>query len=196
MNDLSKRILDFWFGNVDETGRDTRWFQSTPEFDAHIRDAFGQALTAVGNGAFQRWSAHARSWLAYILLTDQFPRNVHRGEARAFQFDGLALDMAKRGIARGLDRQLGIIERSFAYMPLEHSESLHDQQTCVALFRQLVESASEPDTANAQSSLDYAEQHREIIARFGRFPHRNDVLGRAHTREELAYLKTANRFGQ
>lgn len=196
MNHLARQILDFWFGGASENGYDVRWFQSTPAFDQRIAEGFGNTLVRAGEGAFSDWGFEAHCWLAYIVLTDQFPRNIFRGLARAFAFDGLALDMAKRGVAHGLDRKLSPIERSFAYMPFEHSEHLHDQHTCVALFRELLQSAPMEARERMQSSLDFAEQHREIIARFGRFPHRNAVLGRTPTRDELRFLETANRFGQ
>ena len=196
MKDLPELILEFWFGRVDSDGFDKRWFQSTPEFDRRITGEFGEALARVEHGAFYRWGEQATSWIAYILLTDQFPRNVHRGEARAFGFDHLALAMAKRGIAMGLDRALSHVQRVFAYLPFEHSECLHDQHVSVALMRQLAQIAPREMQERVRSSLAFAESHREIIQRFGRFPHRNTVLGRTHTSEETAYLKTANRFGQ
>ena len=196
MSDLPRRILDFWFAAADSTGFDARWFQSAPEFDQRIAAEFGEAIERAGRGAFQRWGTHASSWLAYILLTDQFPRNVYRGEARAFHFDHLALDMARRGLASGLDRALAPAQRAFAYLPFEHAERLRDQHVSVALFTQLLLSAPPQAQERLRSSLAYAESHREIIRRFGRFPHRNAVLGRAHSRQESAYLETASRFGQ
>ena len=196
MSELAEQILEFWFGNVGPDGTDKAWFQSSEDHDQLIRDRFMKHLESVRQGAFESWRRQADSWLAYILLTDQFPRNIFRGQADAFAFDAFALSMAKRGIHDGLDRQLDPVKRVFAYLPLEHSEALHDQNLCCALFKVLSEVAS-PELGDwLRSSLQFAEGHREIIVRFGRFPHRNSVLGRISSEDELRYLESANRFGQ
>lgn len=196
MSELAKEILEFWFGNVGADGSDKAWFQSSKEHDQLIRERFARHLESLDRGEFESWRRSADSWLAYILLADQFPRNIFRGEARAFAFDSFALSMAKRGIHDGLDRQLDPVKRVFAYLPLEHSEALHDQNLACALFKTLSEVAPPESRDWLGSSLAFAQGHREIILRFGRFPHRNAVLGRASTPDELRYLEEANRFGQ
>ncbi len=196
MSELADQILEFWFGDVGPDGTDKAWFQSNDDHDQLIRDRFLEHLESVRQGAFESWQRRADSWLAYMLLTDQFPRNIFRGQAEAFAFDGLALSMAKRGIHDGLDSQLDPVKRVFAYLPLEHSEALDDQNLSCALFKVLLEVAPPESRDWLKSSLAFAEGHREIIVRFGRFPHRNAVLGRTSTQDELRYLESANRFGQ
>ena len=132
-----------------------------------------------------------------MILLDQFTRNIYRGDARAFAGDPQARELVKQGLATGLDKALTPIQRSFFYMPLEHSESLQDQDQCVALFEQLLEEVPQQGKAVIQSSLDFAIKHRDIIRQFGRFPHRNQAIGRSSTPEEQAYLNSGGaRFGQ
>ena len=196
MNALAESIVEFWFGGAEASGTNSRWFQSDEEFDTRIRDSFESLLPRAAQGEFEGWGQHPDSWLAYILLTDQFPRNIFRGSEMAFAYDHLALHMARRGLAEGLDRRLLILERVFAYLPFEHSESMEDQNLACALMRGLKEEAPEDYAQWIQSSLEFAQLHRDIIARFGRFPHRNATLGRASSEAELDYLKQGKRFGQ
>ena len=196
MNALAESIVEFWFAAPEASGTNSRWFQSDEEFDTRIRDSFQSLLPRASQGEFESWGQNPDSWLAYILLTDQFPRNIFRGSEKAFAFDHLALHMARRGLAQGLDRRLTILERVFAYLPFEHSESMEDQNLACALMRQLNEEAPEDQAQWIQSSLEFAELHRDIIARFGRFVHRNATLRRASSEAELDYLKEGKRFGQ
>lgn len=179
-------ILDFWFLPADAAGYGasrTIWFKKDPAFDAQIRERFfaliGQALA----GGLQQWDSAAQGALARILLLDQFTRNTLRDTPGAFSGDALALASAQRMVAAGTDRQLLPVQRYFVYMPFMHAEDLALQQRSLVLFRQL-----QADTGEFANALDYAVRHRDIVARFGRFPHRNRLLGRASTAEELAFL--------
>ena len=168
-------VLDFWFAGDPSTHRDV-WFEQDPTFDAACT-RFADALRSAKSGAFDHWTATPRGALALIILLDQFPRNLHRGSPDAFAADIKARDIARAAIAKGFDRSLGPIERAFMYLPFEHSEDLADQHESVRLCETL---GGDP--------LDYARRHRDVILRFGRFPHRNAVLGRTSTIEEQAYL--------
>jgi uncharacterized protein (DUF924 family) len=175
-------VLDFWFGGVagdDFTSRNGVWFRKDKAFDAAIRDRFAALQGEAAAGRLSAWEAAPRSALALVIVLDQFPRNMFRGTSQAFATDPMALAAAKRAIERGFDSRLQPVERLFLYLPFEHSESLADQERSVALLGSLGD-------ANA---LDYAKRHRAIIARFGRFPHRNANLGRPSTPEEIAFLK-------
>ena len=142
------------------------------------------------------WAATARGRLALILLLDQFPRHLYRGRAEAFASDRHALTVALTGIDAGLDRRLDTVERVFFYLPLEHAEDLAVQDRCVGAFAALRAQCPAALEARADQFLDFARQHREVIARFGRFPHRNDTLGRVTTAEERAYLDDGGGFGR
>jgi uncharacterized protein (DUF924 family) len=173
-------VLDFWFSPESEK----RWFQSTPDFDRTITERFGALHGEAHAGRLDGWAQTAPGALALILLLDQFPRNMFRGTPRAFESDAKALAIARSALERGQDRERPVAERPFFYLPLEHSEDLADQEDCVRLN----------DTLRYEDYLDYAIQHRDIIARFGRFPHRNHILGRANTAEEAEFLKTHKGF--
>lgn len=184
-----REILDFWFlplGDPDH-GRERKiWFEPTPEFDAEIGRRFAAALDQAIGGAFDSWARTPDGALALIILGDQLSRNMHRRSARAFSGDAKALWAARIAIARFYPAAFNPVMRCFFYMPFQHSEELADQELACALF-----------AAMENADYDkYAIEHRDIIARFGRFPHRNDVLGRPCTPEELEYLKSASRFGQ
>lgn len=172
-------VLGFWFN---EAGPE-RWYANDPDFDALVRDRLGAASERAAAGALDGWRADARGCLALIILLDQAPRNIHRGTARAFAADAPARGAAAHAVARGFDRDERFDDawRPFFYMPFMHSEDLADQDRCVALA---AERLSGDETA------DHARRHREIITRFGRFPHRNAALGRASTPEEEAFLAT------
>lgn len=194
-------IRRFWFGaDLDADGgerddaavaaaQSPMWWRKAPETDRAIRERFATALARAAAGELDTWAATPRGRLALILLTDQFPRNIHRDTAQAFAYDGLARAWCVDGLAQGADRTLRPIERVFFYLPLEHSESLADQERAVALFRALAEQADAASRATFDGYLDYAERHRDIIARFGRFPHRNRLLGRPSTEAETAFLR-------
>ncbi|HWX65115.1 MAG TPA: DUF924 family protein [Rhodanobacter sp.] len=177
-------ILDFWFAETNAA----HWFVADPAFDAQIRERFGSAMEAAAQGRLDGWAADLAGWLALLILLDQFPRNLHRGDSRAWAQDASAQRVALSGIARGDDRRLPPLQRMFAYLPLEHAEDTALQQQSVVLFEQLYAEAPASLRERCEEFLDYARRHREVIARFGRFPHRNAVLGRASTPEEMVYL--------
>jgi uncharacterized protein (DUF924 family) len=192
---LARDILDFWFvpreGEATDSGgapagtaivRDM-WFRKDDAFDADIRQRFGVALSAGLAGAFGEWCVDAHGCLARVILLDQFTRNAFRGTPDAFAGDERALATARDAIEHGFDQALVPEERWFLYMPFEHSEALADQDRAVALFEAL---ASE---TGLSEPLPWAISHREVIRRFGRFPHRNDILGRTSTPEEIAFLE-------
>jgi uncharacterized protein (DUF924 family) len=178
-------ILDFWFApdsrpdHRDPGGRDLeRWFAPDPAFDDAIRTHFTAALERAVRGELDGWAETAEGALALTVLLDQFPRNMFRGQARAFAADGKALAVARLALARGFDQVVPAMWRKFFYLPFEHAEDGEAQARSVALFR----------GSGDSRGLRYAEMHREIIDRFGRFPHRNPILGRASTPEEQAWL--------
>jgi uncharacterized protein (DUF924 family) len=182
-------VLDSWFLPLDhpDHGKPRElWWSGPAEFDAEIRERFSAALERAIGGAFDHWRQSPDGALALILLCDQFPRNMHRRSAHAFAGDTKALEVARVALARAYPAAFNLTMRLFFYMPFQHSESLTDQDLGCALF----EAFDDADT------MKHAIEHRDVIARFGRFPHRNDVLGRACTDQELDYLKNANRYGQ
>jgi uncharacterized protein (DUF924 family) len=178
-------VLDFWFGSADAPARSRprpQWFRKDEAFDATIRARFLGCYEDAARGALQHWEATPYAALALIVLLDQFSRNMFRGEARAFAADPLALRIARRFVERGFDRACLPVERCFAYLPFEHAEDIAAQRRSLALFEGL---SSFPDCSGY---IDYAHRHHAIVARFGRFPHRNAILGRASSEEELAFL--------
>jgi uncharacterized protein (DUF924 family) len=191
---LAREILDFWFVPQpgETTGRSgtrgeivTRevWFRKDDAFDATIRAAFALPLAAGLAGAYGEWCDEPRGCLARVVLLDQFTRNAFRGTPQAFAGDLRALATAKDAVERGDDRALAAAERWFLYMPFEHSESLADQDRAVELFEALAAKTGLRDP------LPWVIRHRDVIRRFGRFPHRNEILGRASTPEEVAFLE-------
>jgi uncharacterized protein (DUF924 family) len=188
-------VLHFWFGsNPDDAAvsaeKTKLWWSKDPALDAECNTRFGDLVDLAGAGRLTGWTSTGRGRLALILLTDQFPRNIHRGTPRAFDFDPAARRYCLDGLGTGADRELRLIERVFFYLPLEHSESREHQERCVALFGDLVASSPPAQTPMFEDFRRYAELHRDIIERFGRFPHRNALLGRASTPEEIAFLAT------
>lgn len=189
-----EEILSFWFGlsRTDPSAVSERiemWFQAGEELDATIRRRFGKIYDRVVSGAFDCWESTSRSRLALILLLDQFSRNLFRGTPQAFAQDPRAQRLTLDGIREELDRQLSPIERGFFYMPLQHAEQLKLQEKSVEMYRRLLDEA-EPEWRDAiQGMLSHAEQHHAIIERFGRFPHRNAILGRTSTAAETAFLE-------
>lgn len=178
-------VLTFWF--QDPTGQTAtnrkEWFTRDPTFDQEIRDRFLPLYEQAASGQLEPWQATAPGTLALILVLDQFPRNLFRGDPRSFATDGQALALTQAAIARGFDQALPLIQRWFVYLPLMHSEDLEMQNQSVAVFQQF-----EHDPAT-QSSYPYAIKHRDVIQQFGRFPHRNAILGRASTPAEVAFLQ-------
>jgi uncharacterized protein (DUF924 family) len=184
-------ILEFWFGRDPDhqLAMSSRWFTSSKEFDAEIRGRFGPSIEAALTGEFSSWSEEPHGNLALVILLDQFTRNVFRGTPRAFAGDARALSLAKRAIEWGFEAPLSVLERAFLYMPFEHSELLEDQGTAVEKFEILTAGAPGSLRELCENFLDYARQHEAIIRRFGRFPHRNAILDRASTPEEVEFLK-------
>ena len=182
MTPLAREILDFWFGPAPHAAR-AEWFRKDPAFDATIRARFGAAIEAALAGAYGDWRAEPRGALARVLLLDQFTRNVFRDTPRAFAGDARALATAIGVVDAGLDRALDRYERWFLYLPFEHAEDAAMQERSLALFGALAR-----DTGD-RAPLEWAEKHAAIVRRFGRYPHRNAILGRASTPEEIAFLQ-------
>lgn len=186
-------ILDYWFGQSKEdvvcaNEKAALWWGKSPETDAEIRQKFEPLLQLLVNGGNRYWLQFAESRLASIIVLDQFSRNIYRDTPVAFSADLLALNWCLSGLHDGLDKQLRPIERVFFYLPMEHAEDLELQQLCIAEFQQLVQEVPAQQRATFAGFLDYAEQHAAVIERFGRFPHRNAILGRESTPDERAYL--------
>jgi uncharacterized protein (DUF924 family) len=183
-----EQILDFWF-HPDESVYGKLpyvWFLKNDKFDEVLRTRFLADYELASSGQLNHWQNSPRSCLALILLLDQLPRNLFRGQPQAFATDNQALKIASYAINNNFDQQLDYIERWFIYLPFEHSENLEDQHRCVELFQQL---SHDPNSAQ---TISFAERHLEIIKRFGRFPHRNQIIGRTTTPEEAQFLKEAN----
>jgi uncharacterized protein (DUF924 family) len=172
-------VLQFWFAG-DPSVRRKVWFEMNSDFDAACA-RFSNALRAAKAGVFDHWTGTPHGALALTILLDQFSRNLHRGSAEAFAADAQARAIARTAIAKGFDQMLGPIERTFVYLPFEHSENIEDQDESVRLLGTLRETWG-------ADAIDHAHRHRDVICRFGRFPHRNAVLGRVNTSAEEAYL--------
>ncbi|GAA5118528.1 DUF924 family protein [Alloalcanivorax gelatiniphagus] len=195
-------ILTFWFGEErDEHGWPpagiTRgWFQSSPARDADIEARFGDRVRAALERELVDWEREAGSRLALILLLDQFTRNIYRGSADAFAGDHRAATLCLEGLSTGQERRLDWPGQVFFYMPLMHAEDEDLQNRAVGCYRDLCERVPEALRPHIEENLRFAEEHRDIIRRFGRFPHRNQALGRESSAEELTFLETAKRYGQ
>jgi len=188
MDPLAAAVLDFWFGapGAPEHGvsRDV-WFRKDPAFDEEIRRAFGNTVARALDGEFADWSTTAQGALARVILLDQFTRNIHRDTARAFAGDAQALATAQAALDAGFDRALDPFGRWFLYMPFEHAESVGAQRRSLVLFAELSRDMNDP------GPLEWAQKHADVILRFGRYPHRNELLGRVSTPEEVAFLAQA-----
>ncbi len=179
---LMNDVLDFWFGPPEsaEFGqRRKAWFVADSEFDAQITSQFGAAFEVAAAGGHDALADTAKGALALVITLDQLPRNMFRGSPRAFATDGKALSVARAAVAAGHDRGLNLVQRCFLYLPFEHSEDLADQNESIRLFEALGDA----------EFLDFAIRHRDIIAQFGRFPHRNAILGRENTAAETEFLQ-------
>jgi uncharacterized protein (DUF924 family) len=199
--DRANEVLDFWFADALESipaaqARSAVWFKADPAFDAQLTRRFGDLPQRARAGELDPWMGEAETALARILVLDQFPRNMFRGTPEAFAFDALAAAAASQAVEAGFDRQLHPLLALFVYLPFEHAESAELQARAVACYEALQARAPHGLEALFAGSTDYAHRHRALIERFGRFPHRNAILGRASTREELAYLEGGGeRFG-
>ncbi|MDY6784404.1 MAG: DUF924 family protein [Cyanobacteriota bacterium] len=179
-------VLAFWFGKPDsrEYGRSRKvWFAKDPEFDEAVRSHLFPLYQQAARGELDGWMSTPRGCLALIILLDQVPRNLFRDRPQAFATDAKALSVAETAVDNGFDREVLPVQRWFIYLPFEHSENLDHQERCLALFAHL-----EDDPQSAEP-IDYARRHRDVIQRFGRFPHRNAILGRESTPEEVEFLK-------
>lgn len=182
----AQRVLDFWFGVPGSAEhRQVRdvWFRKSDAFDRSIAEQFGHEIDAALRGDLQEWDATPEGALARIVVLDQFTRNVFRNTPRAFAGDAQALELARRLVRHAFDQRLPLVQRWFVYMPFEHAEDMAAQDESVQLFDALARAGS-----GFESALDYAHRHRDVIARFGRFPHRNAILERKSTPAEQEYL--------
>ena len=173
-------IIEFWFSARVRP----RWFSSTPRFDEEIAERFGSLWERAARGGLDGWQDTPEGALALVVILDQFPLNMFRGDARSFSTEAAAIAVTKAALVRGLDRRLPPDQRAFLYMPLMHSEVLADQELAVELY----------DVPGLESNLAFARHHREIVRRFGRFPHRNAPLDRPSTPEERRYLASEEAF--
>ena len=172
---MQQEVLDFWFEQLDSR----RWFAADPALDALIAERFSALLAQARVGELWAWRNTAQGRLAEILVIDQFSRNIHRGKPQAFDADPVALVLAQEAVTQGADQQLAVVQRAFLYMPYMHSESALVHEQALQLF----------DQPGLEHNLSFERQHKAIIDRFGRYPHRNAVLGRSSTDEELAFLQ-------
>ncbi|MFW7381355.1 MAG: DUF924 family protein [Oligoflexus sp.] len=195
MEPLAQGILNFWFGPLDANGlvakeKSDRWFQKDAAFDQEIRKKFEEYLQPAAWGAFDRWNLHDDSRVALLVLLDQFPRNIYRNDPKSFYFDQKALHISMEGIHSEHFLRVPVVYAYFSIMPTMHAESLEAQETGIAAFERLLQAAAPGELKEMlASALDYAKRHRDIIAQFGRFPHRNAILGRDSRKEELEFLQ-------
>ncbi|MCB9982224.1 MAG: DUF924 domain-containing protein [Rhodospirillales bacterium] len=182
MRDTQQEILHFWFEELDPQ----QWFQSSESVDAEIRERFSVTHEMAADGLCQHWAVDADGSLALIIVLDQFPRHMYRGTPKAFASDERALLIAKQAVHKGFDQVLEPVKRGFLYLPFQHSETLSDQKKSVELFGAMA-------TDNPAGDM-YAKRHYVPIEKFGRFPHRNEILGRDSSAEEVEFLKTHKGF--
>ena len=176
----SDDILDFWFAEEMRT----KWFASTPQLDATIRDQYERVWEAAMRGELEGWLDRPEGCLALAIILDQFPLNMFRGTPKGFASEAKSRDVARHAIDHSYDKQIDAARLAFLYMPFMHSENLVDQDLSVQLF----------EAAGLENNLRFAQHHRDIVRRFGRFPHRNAILGRVSTPQELAYLNSKEAF--
>lgn len=194
MTTSPESVLAFWFGApgsaVEVAGRQGKlWFGKSPVNDQRVIERFADTLAAASQGGFDHWAGTPRDRLALVIVLDQFPHHIHRDQPQAFATDPQSLALSLEALTAGEDRRLAPIERVFLYLPLEHAESLAMQDRSVALYEILAHEAAPDKRALFENFLDYARKHRDVVARFGRFPHRNAILGRTSTPDELEFLK-------
>lgn len=201
MNQDIHTILDYWFGELKNgttvENRSQLWFGGGTETDEYITTHFETLSLRALARELDDWSSTANGSLALIILLDQFPLNMYRKSARAYDFESLGIEICLQGLESKQHLELSFVEKTFFYLPLEHSENASHQALCVDLYQRLFDTAPAHLKEHAQSTLDYAIKHREIVDQFGHFPHRNEVLGRPTTIEETEFLlDKSNRFGQ
>jgi uncharacterized protein (DUF924 family) len=194
MTDQPDRVLAFWFGPPGSAseiaGRQRKlWFGKSPENDRAIIERFAATLAAATAGRLDHWARTPHGRLALVIVLDQFPHHIHRDQPQAFATDPQSLALSLDALESGEDKKLAPIERVFLYLPLEHAESLELQERSVSLYEKLAHQAAADERALFDGFLDYARKHRDVVARFGRFPHRNEILERPSTPDELEFLK-------
>ncbi|CAI5498773.1 unnamed protein product [Closterium sp. Naga37s-1] len=208
VNEGVGEILAFWFGEFmrpgydgpapapsDEVAKARVWFSKNDDVDAFIRTRFAPLIPLAASGQLAGWEDTPHGALALLVLLDQFTRNSFRGSPDAFAQDHVALEIAKRAIDKGFDRQVPRVGQPFFYLPFEHAEDLAAQDRCIELMTQMVEDAPEgPVKGFFNGGLNFAHRHRDIIVKFGRYPHRNDALGRESTPAEVEFMKTHGGF--
>lgn len=189
-------ILEFWFGDFEdhrapEREKQKMWWSKNQDLDEYVRKEFEGDLKRAADNELVSWLDSPEGTLALIILLDQFPRNIYRDTPGAFSFDGMAMDIAREGMAKGYDRELHPVMRIFFYLPFMHSEDLQMQRRSVELFTELEAEVRKNDEIMTvvSNSREFAVKHMEVIERFGRFPHRNRILGRDSTPDELEFLK-------
>ena len=180
MNIGINEVLDFWFDEENTK----KWFKSSPEFDAEIKQRFETLWESASRDELNNWKSSAEGCLALCIVLDQFPLNMFRGNSKSFATEKQSIAIAKQTITVGFDDEIAVSRVSFLYMPLMHSENLEDQDLCITCFAK----------RGLDDNLRFAKHHRGIIEEFGRFPHRNQILGRESTREEIAYLNSKKAF--
>ncbi|MES2205442.1 MAG: DUF924 family protein [Pseudomonadota bacterium] len=199
--ETKESIRLFWFGNISDDEQTQKenikeksllWWGKDFHADDEIKKRFETYVIKAVHRELDHWLETAAGRLALILLTDQFTRNIYRNTPKAFEYDRLARNWCKEGIQKGCHQELQPIEQIFFYLPLEHSELLEDQDLSVKLFKELAASIAPEQKSDFDGFYDYAIRHRQVIARFGRFPHRNEILGRESTEEEKNFLKEPN----
>jgi uncharacterized protein (DUF924 family) len=178
-------VLEFWFSEQSRA----LWFEKNAAFDEAIRVRFEDTVRTAAAGELEHWERTAPGALALVIVLDQFPRNLYRGSARAFAADPRAREVADRALSRRLDQDIPLAQRHFFFLPFEHSESTADQERSIALFQAWAETHDGPARDQALEQMRYVHRHAEIVARFGRFPHRNEALGRESTEAEIAFLR-------
>jgi len=187
MNSDVNRVIDYWFRDEEPV---KKWFGGAPEVDAEIKDQFGDLVEKARDSQLNSWTEKPQSTLALVILLDQFTRNIFRGMPASFSSDSIARNITVTAIAKGFDRELPPLQQYFFYMPLSHDESLISQIAAIALFEALHKRCGGgPEEGIVKGGLHFCELHRDVILKFGRFPSRNEILGREPTPEELAFLK-------
>jgi len=187
-------VNEFWFGSDSSNllSEQSKWWKKDPLFDRFVCETFEPTLKAAGRGELEQWRDKPISCLAYIILLDQFSRNIFRDSSLAYAQDAKALKACLRALDRSYDEELNLVERWFLYMPLEHAEDIEMQQLSLKKFDILVKEAPAELVHQMQSTYDYAVLHFEVIEKFGRFPHRNKIVGRETTPDEVEFLKAPN----
>ena len=194
-NNKIEELLDFWFGQLPDNSffpekKAKLWFQKDPVFDLEIQRQFEDVLHASVRGELGNWVDTPRGILAYVVLLDQFPRNMYRDLPEEYAYDHLSLPVIREALKNGVDKKLKPVERMFLYMPLMHSEDPEDQETSIEYFTRLRDAVDQSNREHFEMVLDYAHRHKAIIDQFGRYPYRNKQLNRETTKEEEEFLKT------